>query len=144
MHDLKEKTAYLRGLIEGAAFPKDDKEKLIWDGLLDFCDEAAEELSELSDSQNEVEDYIEAIDEDLGSLEKYFYNNGEDDEDVDVVFSKDPDNQGMMELNCPHCNEEICFEDQNGDYEVICPECGKVAWNSSMLSNIPAANTDVI
>ena len=144
MQDLKERTAYLRGLIEGSAFPKDEKEKLIWDGLLDFCDEAADQLTELTDSQNEVEDYIEAIDEDLSSLEKYFYNNDEADEDVDVVFSKDDEKQGVMELTCPHCHEEIYFEDQNGDYEVICPECGKVVWNSSALSNIPAANTDVI
>ncbi len=143
MHDLKERTAYLRGLIEGAAFPKDEKEKLIWDGLLDFCDEAAQELHELSDSQNEFEEYIEAIDEDLGTLEKYFYNEGEADDDVDVVFSSD-EKADVMELTCPFCNEEIYFEDQNGDYEVICPECGKVVWNSSDLNNTPAANTDVI
>lgn len=143
MRDLKERTAYLRGLVEGAAFPKDEKEKLIWDGLLDFCDEAAQELHELSDSQNEFEEYIEAIDEDLGTLEKYFYNEGEADDDVDVVFSSD-EKTGVMELTCPFCNEEIYFEDQNGDYEVICPECGKVVWNSSDLNNAPAANADVI
>jgi DNA-directed RNA polymerase subunit delta len=144
MHDLKERTAYLRGLVEGAAFPKDEKEKLIWDGLLDFCDDAADELNELTASQNETEDYIEAIDEDLSSLEKYFYNNEESDENLDVVFSNEKDEQGVMELTCPHCSEEIYFEDQHGDYEVICPECGKVVWNSSQLSNTPAANVDVI
>jgi DNA-directed RNA polymerase subunit delta len=144
MHDLRERTAYLRGLIEGADFPKDEKEKMIWEGLLNFCDEAADELSGLTDSQNEVENYIEAIDDDLSSLEKYFYNEGETDEDTDVVFSTDDGQQGVMELTCPHCNEEIYFEDQSGDYEVICPECGKVVWNSSMLSNATVANTDVI
>ncbi|HBF38346.1 MAG TPA: hypothetical protein DDW50_13615 [Firmicutes bacterium] len=141
MHDLKERTAYLRGLIEGAAFPKDEKEKLIWDGLLDFCDEAAQKLYELSDSQNEFEDYIEAIDEDLSTLEKYFYNEGEADDDVDVVFSSDED-QGVMELTCPYCNEEICFEEQDGNYEVVCPECGKVVWDSSHISTTPAVNED--
>jgi hypothetical protein len=144
MQDLKEKTAYLRGLVEGASFPKDEKEKLIWEGLLDFCEEVAEELTEMTNSQTEVEDYIEAIDEDLSSLEKYFYHDGEVDEDVDVVFSNDKEQQGVMELTCPHCNEEIYFEDQDGDYEVICPECEKVVWNSSMSSSSPAANVDVI
>ena len=143
MHDLKEKTAYLRGLVEGAAFPKDEKEKLIWDGLLNFCDEAAQDLQELSDSQNEFEEYIEAVDEDLSTLEKYFYNEEEDDEDVDVVFSSD-ENPGVMELSCPYCSEEIYFEDQDGDYEVICPECGKVVWNSSELNNTPVANVNAI
>ena len=143
MHDLKEKTAYLPGLVEGAAFPKDEKEKLIWDGLLNFCDEAAQDLQELSDSQNEFEEYIEAVDEDLSTLEKYFYNEEEDDEDVDVVFSSD-ENPGVMELSCPYCSEEIYFEDQDGDYEVICPECGKVVWNSSELNNTPVANVNAI
>jgi ribosomal protein S27E len=77
-------------------------------------------------------------------LEKYFYNNGEEDEDVDVVFSKDGEPEGIMELTCPHCNEEIFFEDQNGNYEVICPECGKVVWNSAMTSSNPVMSSDVI
>jgi DNA-directed RNA polymerase subunit delta len=144
MQDLKERTAYLRGLVEGADFPKEEKEKIIWEGLLDFCDEVAEEITELTDSQNEVEDYIEAIDEDLSSLEKYFYNSDEDEEDLDVVFSKEKEQQGVMELACPYCKEEIYFEDQDGNYEVICPECGKVVWNSSIMSSSPATNSDVI
>ncbi|HBE80427.1 MAG TPA: hypothetical protein DDW65_21985 [Firmicutes bacterium] len=144
MQDLKERTAYLRGLVEGAAFPSDEKEKLVWDGLMNFCEEVADELTQMTDSQEEFEDYVEAIDEDLGTLEKYFYDDGEADDNVDVIFSKDEKGEGVMELSCPHCHEEIYFEDQNGDYEVICPECGKVVWNSAGLSNASAANIDVI
>ena len=143
MHELKEKTAYLRGLIEGADFPKDEKAKLIWEGLIDFCDEVALELTQLADSQDEVEDYVEAIDEDLSSLEKYFYNTEDEDDDVDVVFSKD-DNEAVMELTCPYCQEEIYFEDQNEEYEVVCPECGKVVWNSSIAENGFTHKADVI
>ena len=129
MGDLKEKAAYLRGLIEGADFPQDEKQKLVWNGLMDFCDGVAEDIGELGDSYDEFADYIEAIDEDLGALEKYFYNNECDDEDAELVFSKN-DGESIMELSCPHCHEEIYFEDEVGNYEVICPECGKVVWNS--------------
>ncbi len=142
MHEIKGKTAYLRGLIEGADFPKDEKQKLIWEGLIDFCDEVADELSELTDSQNEVEDYIEAIDEDLGSLEKYFYHNEDDVDETELIFSKD-NHQGVTELTCPYCNENIYFEEEDGNYEVICPECGKVVWESSIMENKPH-QSDVI
>ncbi|MGE5583472.1 MAG: CD1247 N-terminal domain-containing protein [Bacillota bacterium] len=143
MKELKEKTAYLRGLVEGADFPKDEKEKLIWEGLMDFCDEVAEEVSQLEESQNEVEDYVEAIDQDLGSLEKYFYNAEDEDEEAEVVFSKDGQ-EAVMEMTCPYCHEDIYFEDQNGNYEVICPECGKVVWNSSLEESNSNHKTDAI
>ncbi len=128
MRDLKEKSAYLRGLIEGAGFPEDEKQKLVWTGLMDFCEGVAQNLDELDGSQNDFAEYIEAIDEDLSTLEKYFYNTEEDDEETGILFKKEP-GEVIMELVCPHCNQEICFEDEPGDYEVICPECGKVVWN---------------
>jgi ribosomal protein S27E len=128
VRDLKERSAYLRGLIEGAGFPENEKQRLVWDGLMDFCDGVAHNLDELDGSQNEFAEYIEAIDEDLSILEKYFYNAEEDDEETDILFAKGPE-EVMMELTCPHCNEGICFEDEPGNYEVVCPECGKVVWN---------------
>lgn len=127
MSDLKEQSAYLRGLIQGSGFPEDDKQKAVWDGLLDFCDGVARNLDELDDSQNEFAEYIEAIDEDLSTLEKYFYNTEDESEETDILFTKEADS--TMELTCPHCGVEIYFEDEPGKYEVICPECGKVVWN---------------
>lgn len=136
MLDLKEKAAYLRGLVEGSDFPKDEKEKQIWTGLMDFCNEVANDLNDLGDSQNEFAEYIEAIDEDLSSLEKYFYNE-DHEEESDVIFSKD-DQQPVVEIACPNCHEGICFEDESGSYEVVCPECGKVVWNHFVKEESPA------
>ncbi|HEX7712971.1 MAG TPA: hypothetical protein VF531_03035 [Bacillota bacterium] len=142
MSDLKAKAAYLRGLIEGADFPKNEKEKLVWEGLMDFCDGIAADFGEMDESQNEFAEYIEAIDEDLSSLEKYFYNTSDsDEEDTDVVFSED-NGKPVMEMACPHCNEEIYFEDEPGNYEVVCPECGKVVWSRFMAENTPPEKTE--
>ena len=128
MHELREKSAYLRGLVEGVGYPEDEKQRLVWEGLLDFCDGVAKNMGELDDSQNEFAEYIEAIDEDLSTLEKYFYNAGDDDDEADILFSKEPRGT-FKELACPHCNESIGFEDEPGNYEVVCPECGKVILN---------------
>lgn len=142
MHDLKERTAYLKGLVEGVDFLNDEKQKVVWEGVINFCDAVAEELTELNNSQNEFEEYIEAIDEDLESLEKVLYCNDEQDEDLEVVFSKKDDDQNVMELTCPNCREDLYFEDQQGDYEIVCPECGKVVWNNTITNG--NTKTDVI
>lgn len=142
MGDLKEKSAYLRGLVEGAGYPEDEKQKLIWDGLLDFCDGVSRNLDELDGAQNEFAEYIEAIDEDLSTLEKYFYGAEEDDDEADILFSKETGES--FEFTCPHCNEELCFEDEPGNYEVICPECGKVAWNHTATPKINHEKVDAL
>jgi DNA-directed RNA polymerase subunit delta len=140
MSDLKEKAAYLRGLIEGSDFPPDEKQKQIWVGLMDFCGEVANDLNDLDNSQNEFAEYIEAIDEDLSCLEKYFYNEDSED-DGDTIFSKEAKEDPIVEIACPNCKEEVSFEDESGNYEVVCPECGKVIWSHFEREAHPANNT---
>jgi hypothetical protein len=144
MHDLKEKAAYLRGLVEGTNFTQDEKQKVIWDNLTEFCDEIAENMEELEDSQDEFAEYIEAIDEDLSTLEKFFYESDENAEDTEILFSPEAE-KSVMELSCPFCREEIYFEDEPGNYEVVCPECGKVVWNHVQSEEpLTAEKSDVI
>ncbi|HYH04684.1 MAG TPA: zinc ribbon domain-containing protein [Bacillota bacterium] len=129
MHDIKARAAYLRGLIEGSDIARDDKQRLVWEGLVGFCEGMADAVSDLESSYDEFGEYIEAIDEDLSSLEKYFYQNEEDDE-PEVIFSRDTgDELSTIEITCPNCHEELSFQDSTEDYEVICPECGKTVWS---------------
>lgn len=128
MHDVKSRAAYLRGLMEGSEITRDDKQRLVWEGLVGFCEDVADAVSDLESSYDEFGEYIEAIDEDLSSLEKYFYQNEEDDEG-EVIFSRDTDDEAStIEITCPNCHEELSFQDSAEDYEVICPECGKTVW----------------
>lgn len=144
MDDLREKAAYMRGVLEGVNFNGDEQRKRLWDSLIDFCDGVAEDLGELEDSQEEFADYIEAIDEDLGALEKYFYSNDDEtNESQEVTFTSDQDH-GVLEMNCPFCSQGVYFEDEAGEYEVVCPECGKVIWNSVGKEVTPVKRNDVI
>jgi DNA-directed RNA polymerase subunit RPC12/RpoP len=144
MQELKERAAYLRGLIQGSDLASDEKNRLVWEGLMDFCDGVAEDIEELEDSQTEFADYIEAIDEDLSSLEKYFYNTeDEDSDDPELLTSKDAETDDpVMELNCPHCKQELFFEDQPGNYEVVCPDCGSVVWQHFIAEHEPEIEDD--
>ncbi|MGE5605008.1 MAG: CD1247 N-terminal domain-containing protein [Bacteroidota bacterium] len=144
MEELREKAAYMRGVLEGINFNGDEKQKRLWESLIDFCDGVADDLGQLEDSHDEFADYIEAIDEDLCTLEKYFYNNEEEDEDSrEVTFTSDQEH-GVMEMNCPFCNQGLYFEDDEGEYEVVCPECGKVIWNSVDKEITPVNRKDDI
>ena len=66
--ELKEQVAYLRGLIQGQQF-QGEKEAVLWTQLLNICDLIAMEIEDLHDDQEELNEYVEAIDEDLGYLE---------------------------------------------------------------------------
>jgi ssDNA-binding Zn-finger/Zn-ribbon topoisomerase 1 len=95
--------------------------------VVNFCDEVAEAVTDLQSSYDEFGEYVEAIDEDLGTVEKYFYQN-ENDDDQEIVFSRSSDDNDSIVITCPNCREELNFKDSDQDYEVVCPECGKIVW----------------
>ncbi|NLM37641.1 MAG: hypothetical protein GX202_05895 [Firmicutes bacterium] len=70
--ELKEQVAYLRGLIEGQEF-QGEKEQVLWTQLLNICDQVAMDLEDIRGEQEELNQYVEAIDEDLGYLEEQYY-----------------------------------------------------------------------
>ncbi|HHW11779.1 MAG TPA: hypothetical protein GXX33_02055 [Firmicutes bacterium] len=70
--ELKEQVAYLRGLIEGQEF-QEEKEQVLWTQLLNICDQIAMDLEDIRGEQEELNQYVEAIDEDLSYLEEQYY-----------------------------------------------------------------------
>lgn len=109
---VKERIAYVRGLIEGAdAFSRDEKGRTIWENLLLICDALADTVQELEASQEEMETYLEAVDQDLTELEEGVVDGPET----------------LVEVECPQCGEGVCFEEgflYDENVEVSCPECG--------------------
>lgn len=143
-NDLKARAAYLRGLLQGVDLAQNSKEKMVWEGLIDFCEVVADDLDELSNSQDEFADYIEAIDEDLSVLEKQFYSiEDEEQGDSDIIFTNEVDDDDtVIEISCPNCHEELYFTDEAGEYEVVCPECNQVVWSHTVEDNGPTVYRD--
>ncbi|NLA59039.1 MAG: AraC family transcriptional regulator [Firmicutes bacterium] len=117
MKTAKEKIAYLRGLLEGGNLSgKDSGDRVLWDHLLDILDDLAVAINALSANQDELGEYVEAIDSDLMELEEEVYGDADDDED-------------WVEVECPECGEPVTFEEgflYDDDVQVTCPECGGV------------------
>ena len=89
-------------------------------GILDVLDEMAATIEDISDEQFEMQELIDEIDEDLGSMEEEFYGEcdcGCDCEDYD-------DEPEFYELECPNCGEIICIDDSELFNDgVVCPNC---------------------
>ena len=110
-----EKVAYIRGLAEGLELDDSKKEVKVLNAIIDLLDDLAMSLADLEDGYSDMADQLDAVDEDLGSLEDDFYGDDEDDEDT-----------CYYEVTCPNCHETICLsEDIIEDGQMDCPNCGE-------------------
>ena len=128
--DIREKSAYLKGLAEGMKLDASKDETKLLGAVIDLLSDIAEKLDELDGDLETAKDYIEEIDEDLGSLEEYVLGDDDcdccdDDDDDDCDCDCCCGDNDFRMLMCPHCNEEIYFDDSIEPDELICPACGK-------------------
>lgn len=122
MKQVKEQVAYLKGLVDGSDFlAKEGKERLVWERMLELLSSLAEGLDELQGGQKELEEYVEALDDDLADVEEELFG-GEDEDEEEFV-----------EMECPHCKESVRFAEEllyEDDVEVTCPNCGETVYAS--------------
>ena len=123
MMTVTEKVAYLKGLVEGLDFDKDDKETKVINAVLDVLEDLALAVSDLDDEMELVTEQLDAVDEDLADLEEIFYDDCDCDcDDCDCDCDDD-----MYEVECPNCGEMIYFDEEIIlDGEAECPACGEV------------------
>ena len=113
-----EKVAYIRGLAEGLELDDSKKEVKVLNAIIDLLDDLAMSLADLEDGYSDMADQLDAVDEDVGSLEDDFYGDDEDDEDDEDTC--------YYEVTCPNCHETICLsEDIIEDGQMDCPNCGE-------------------
>ena len=107
--------AYIRGLMEGLGLEAEKKEVKVIQAMVTLLEDMALSLSDLEDAYQEMADQIDAVDEDLSSLEDEFYDEEDDDEE-----------ECYYEVTCPACSETICLsEDVIEDGQIDCPNCGE-------------------
>ncbi|MFC4769140.1 CD1247 N-terminal domain-containing protein [Effusibacillus consociatus] len=132
MHQLKERMAYIKGLTSGLDVNRNTPEGRVLLEIIDLMDAVIHSVDRLNIHQEDLEEYVSAIDEDLTDLENDFY--GEyDDEDIDVyeVYEDEDGEQDddieYLEMECPNCQETVFVDctvfDDDDVVEVLCPEC---------------------
>lgn len=147
MSNLSDRVSYLRGLAEGLKVDtQSDQGKLIVQ-MLEVLGEAAKEIDTLREAFDELNNYVESIDDDLAELEESM--DGDDDgdfelEDDDEELDDDQDDEaGQSEVM-----DFFRFNDKDGDEDeeaeedqieedddetdtsmyagCICPECNSM------------------
>lgn len=141
MSKLTDRVSYLKGLAAGMKLNMDkDSNKLILE-ILDALGDITAEMEAMSDAHDELNEYVESIDDDLADLEETLFGDedeededgcGCDDDDCDCCGEEDEDEEEMDEdeiisYACPHCGHELQFKASSVDFDedYRCPACGK-------------------
>lgn len=113
-----EKAAFLRGLVSGMSLDEKANDTKIFNAMMDVIDDLALSVSDLEDELALVTEQLDAVDEDLDSLEEFVYD---DCDDCDCCCDDE-----MYEVECPACHEIVEFdEDSIMDGSAECPNCGE-------------------
>lgn len=123
--NLTEKIAYIKGLTEGLSLDEKKDEVKVLNAIIDLLDDMALTVADLEDATDELGEYVEVLDKDLGDVEQLVFDADDDcccDDDCDCCG----DDEEYYEVTCPTCGETVCVNDEVLDEGGIeCPNCGE-------------------
>ena len=135
---ITEKTAYLKGLLEGMAIDQTTNEGKLLAAIIDTLDDIAlavadldDEVGAINDEMDMMEESLDAIDEALDDLEDALDAIDEDLDDMDDELEEifeilELEDEDLYQLICPTCEEEIIIdEDVLAKGSMKCPACGE-------------------
>lgn len=122
--NISEKVAYIKGLAEGLSLDESTKEGKLLAAIIDILDDVSVEIDDIEETISDLGDQIDAVDEDLSTVEEIIYDD-EDDEDDDCCCCGDDEDDEVYEVECPACNDIIYLDaDMLAEDGVDCPNCG--------------------
>ena len=71
---IKEKLAYVKGLVEGLELDKSKPEVRVLSAIVELLDDVTLSVSDLEEGYDDLADQVDEIDEDLCALEEDFYD----------------------------------------------------------------------
>ena len=131
MSKLTDRISFLKGMAAGMKLNMDkDANKLMLE-MLTVMGEMAEDMAAMAEKHNDLNEYVESIDDDLAELEETLFGE-EDGEELDEDMDGEEDEDGLTEDDlilyaCPHCGHELEFRasDVDFDEDFLCPVCNK-------------------
>lgn len=125
---ISEKSAYLKGLMDGLKLNTESDEGKMIAAIVDLLGDVTKKVVDIEDTTIAISDELDEIEEDLDAIEDYILDEDEDDEDDDDYWPDDDDDED---------DEEDDEEDESSDegfdfgdeettvYEVQCA-CGNI------------------
>ena len=133
---ISEKSAYLKGLMDGLSLNTESDEGKMISAIVDLLGDMAKRITDIEETTIAISDELDEIEEDLDAIEDFIMDEEDyEDEDFEDVWDEDEDyeegfdfgdvDSTIYEVEC------VCGEIINFDEEVLeagsmaCPNCGE-------------------
>ena len=134
---LSEKSAYLKGLMDGMSLNTESNEGKMIAAIVDLLGDLTRKVTNIEDTTIAISDELDEIEEDLDAIEDFIMDveDDYDEEDYDEEDEEDFDEEGfdfgdedstIYEVVCPVCEELINFDEETLEKGfIMCPDCGE-------------------
>ncbi len=136
---ISEKSAYLKGLMDGLNLNTESDEGKMIAAIVDLLGDVTKKLTAVEDTTIAISDELDEIEEDLDAIEDFIMDEDDDDYDDEDDFDwddedEDYDDEGfdfgdedstIYEVECA-CGEIIDFDEETLEKgSMTCPNCGE-------------------
>lgn len=137
---ISEKSAYLKGLMEGLKLDTDKAEGKLIAAMVELLGDISKKLTDVEDTTIAISDELDEIEEDLDAIEDYILDeddyddeddyeddfDDEEDEDSEEGFDFGDEDTTVYEVQCA-CGEAIDFDEETLESgSIVCPNCGEL------------------
>ena len=139
---ISEKSAYLKGLMDGLKLSTESDEGKMIAAIVDLLGDITKKVTDIEDTTIAISDELDEIEEDLDAIEDFIMDEDEDDydedyddddyddddddyEDCEEGFEYGDEDSIIYEVECP-CGNIINFDEETlEEGSIICPDCGE-------------------
>ena len=135
---ISEKSAYLKGLMDGLSLNKETDEGKMIAAIVDLLGDMAKRITDIEETTIAISDELDEIEEDLDAIEDFIMDEEEDFEDEDYEdedwdedeefeegFDFGDEDSIIYEVECA-CGEIINFDEETLEAgSMKCPNCGE-------------------
>ena len=135
---INEKSAYLKGLMDGMKLATESDEGKMIAAIVDLLGDITKKVTDIETTTIAISDELDEIDVDLDAIEDYILEDEEDEEDDDFDWEDDEDEEydeegfdfgdedtTIYEVECA-CGNIINFDEDTLEAgSIICDNCGE-------------------
>ena len=136
---ISEKSAYLKGLMDGLKLNTESDEGKMIAAIVDLLGDLTKKVTDIEDTTIAISDELDEIEEDLDAIEDFIMDEEEDDdyednwddedwdddEEYEEGFDFGDEDSIIYEVTCA-CGEVINFDEETlEEGSIVCPNCGE-------------------
>ena len=135
---ISEKSAYLKGLMDGLSLNTESDEGKMISAIVDLLGDMAKRITDIEETTIAISDELDEIEEDLDAIEDFIMDEDEDyededdfedecdeDEEYEEGFDFGDEDSTIYEVECA-CGEIINFDEEVLEAgSMTCPNCGE-------------------